>query len=46
MEHLVFVGLLAPVAFVFALSALAQAGALKKEVDLLKEEVASLKGEK
>lgn len=34
-----FIGLLAPVAFVFALAALAQIGALKKEVDKLKEEI-------
>ncbi len=34
-----YVGLLAPLAFVFALAALAQVGALKKEVDMLKEEL-------
>ena len=33
------VAYLAPIAFVFALSALAQVGALKKEVDKLKEEL-------
>ena len=38
-----YVGLLAPIAFVFALSALAQVGALKKEVDKLKEELQSKK---
>ncbi len=38
-----FIGLLAPIAFVFALAALAQVGALKKEVALLKEEIAILK---
>lgn len=32
-----YVGLLAPIAFVFALSALSQVGSLKKEVDELKE---------
>ena len=34
-----YVGLLAPIAFVFAISAIAQVGALKKEVDQLKEEL-------
>lgn len=34
-----YVGLLAPIAFVFALSALAQVGSLKKEVEKLKEEL-------
>ncbi len=38
-----FVGLLAPIAFVFALAALAQVGALKKEVEKLKEELQSKK---
>ncbi len=38
-----FVGLLAPIAFVFALAALTQVGALKKEVDKLKEELQSKK---
>jgi len=38
-----YVGLLAPIAFVFAISALAQVGALKKEVDKLKEELQSKK---
>jgi len=37
-----YVGLLAPIAFVFALAALAQVGALKKEVEQLKEEVNKL----
>jgi len=36
-----YVGLLAPIAFVFALAALTQVGALKKEVDKLKEELQS-----
>jgi len=36
-----FVGLLAPIAFVFAISALAQVGSLKKEVEKLKEEMKS-----
>ncbi|WP_267887773.1 hypothetical protein [Salisediminibacterium beveridgei] len=35
------IGLLAPIAFVFALAALAQVGSLKKEVDELKEEIRS-----
>jgi len=38
-----FIGLLAPIAFVFALAALAQVGALKKEIALLNEKVDSLK---
>lgn len=38
-----FIGLLAPIAFVFALAALAQVGALKKEITLLNEEMAKLK---
>ena len=37
-----FVGLLAPIAFVFALAALAQIGSLKKEVEQLKEEINNL----
>ncbi len=37
-----YVGLLAPIAFVFALAALAQIGELKKEVKQLKEEVNKL----
>jgi len=36
-----FVGLLAPIAFVFALAALAQVGSLRKEVERLKEELHS-----
>ena len=36
-----FVGMLAPIAFVFALAALTQVGALKKEVESLKEELQS-----
>ena len=38
-----YVGLLAPIAFVFALSALSQVGLLKKEVERLKEELHSRK---
>ncbi|SET43172.1 hypothetical protein SAMN05660297_02402 [Natronincola peptidivorans] len=38
-----FVGLLAPVAFVFALSAISQVSSLKKEVEQLKEEIDRLK---
>ena len=38
-----FIGLLAPIAFVFALAALAQVGTLKKEVDHLKEEMEALR---
>ncbi len=38
-----FVGLLAPVAFVFALSSIAQVSSLKKEVEQLKEELNKLK---
>ena len=34
-----FVGLLAPIAFVFALAALAQVGSLRKEVEQLKAEL-------
>lgn len=34
-----FIGLLAPIAFVFALAALAQVSSLKKEVEQLKEEI-------
>ena len=37
------VGLLAPVAFVFALGALFQVNSLKKEVEKLKEELGSQK---
>jgi hypothetical protein len=36
-----FIGLLAPIAFVFALAALAQVGSLKKEVENLKKELNS-----
>lgn len=42
-ELMEFIGLLAPIAFVFALSALAQVGSLKKEVEKLKEELESKK---
>jgi hypothetical protein len=38
-----YVGLLAPIAFVFALAALAQVCSLKKEVEKLKEELESQK---
>ncbi len=38
-----YVGLLAPIAFVFALAALAQVSSLKKEVEKLKEELQSKK---
>ncbi len=38
-----FVGLLAPIAFVFALAALSQIGSLKKEVTALREELAVLR---
>ena len=37
------IGLLAPIAFVFALAALAQIGALKKELNKLAEELEQLK---
>lgn len=36
-----YVGVLAPIAFVFALAALAQVGSLKKEVEKLKKEMQS-----
>jgi AmiR/NasT family two-component response regulator len=38
-----YVGLLAPIAFVFAMSAYCQLSALRKEVESLKEEIAKLK---
>ncbi len=38
-----YIGLLAPIAFVFALAALAQIGSLKKEIEKLKEELKSEK---
>lgn len=37
------IAFLAPVAFVFALSALAQVSSLKKEVEILKNEIENLK---
>ena len=40
-----YVGLLAPIAFVFALSALSQVGSLKKEIEELKKEVKAIKAE-
>ncbi len=39
-----YVGLLAPIAFVFALAALAQVGALKNEVEDLKKELEKKNG--
>jgi hypothetical protein len=41
-----FVALLAPVAFVFALAALAQVGSLKKKLEELQKEIEALKQEK
>lgn len=38
-----FVGLLAPIAFIFGLAAYSQVSSLKKEVEALKEEVQRLK---
>ena len=38
-----YIGLLAPIAFVFALAALAQIGALRKELNRVKEELAAAK---
>lgn len=38
-----YVGLLAPIAFVFALSALSQISALKKETEQLKQELTAMK---
>jgi len=40
MDYMAF---LAPIAFVFALSALAQVSSLKKEVEVLKNEIGNLK---
>ncbi len=40
-----YVGLLAPIAFVFALAALAQVGTLRKEVEDLKKELQSGNGQ-
>ena len=37
-----YVGLLAPIAFVFAISALVQIGSLKKEVDRLREKMQAM----
>lgn len=37
------IGLLAPIAFVFALAALAQAGTLRKDVDRLAKELEQLR---
>ncbi len=41
-----FIGLLAPVAFVFAMAALTQVGALRKEMAELKEELTRIKGKR
>ena len=41
-----YVGLLAPIAFVFALSALAQIGTMKKEIDRLKKTINDLEDKK
>lgn len=38
-----YVGILAPIAFVFAIAALSQANKLKKEIDSLKIELEKLK---
>lgn len=38
-----YIGLLAPVAFVFAIAALTQVSSLKKEIEKLKEELKSEK---
>ena len=38
-----YVGLLAPVAFIFALSAIAQVASLKKKMEALQKEVEALK---
>lgn len=43
MEFLTYLAFLAPVAFVFALGAISQVTALKKEVDELKSELNKLK---
>ena len=43
MEFLTYLAFLAPVAFVFALSALEQVASLKKEVNKLKSELNKLK---
>lgn len=39
-----FIGLLAPVAFVFALAALAQVGQVRKQLGKVEQELASLRG--
>ena len=38
-----YVGMLAPIAFVFAIAALSQIAALKKEVETLKSDMENLK---
>jgi len=40
-----FVGFLAPIAFIFALSALAQVASLKKQIDVLEKTVDALEKE-
>lgn len=40
-----YVGLLAPIAFVFALAAIAQFSSLKKQIEELREEMTALKEE-
>lgn len=40
-----FVGLLAPIAFVFAIGSYSLAAKLKKDVELLKEEIEKLKAQ-
>lgn len=40
-----YVGWLAPIAFVFAISAYTQLGELRKEIQKMKAEIARLKGE-
>lgn len=41
-----FIGLLAPIAFVFALSATSQIAALKKEVEKIRLELTQMKSER
>lgn len=41
-----FIGLLAPIAFVFALSAISQIAALKKEVEKIRLELTQMKSER
>ena len=44
-ERMEMIGLLAPIAFVFALAALAQVETLKKEVESMKTELKALRSE-